>query len=91
MVAQQAISQIRTVVSYTQEARMEKEYGAALFEPMAAGIHQAWVMGMTFGGFQVVIYGSFAVALVYGAWRVAAGAYTVSVALIFNHVVHMLT
>ena len=55
MVAQQAISQIRTVVSYTQEARMEKEYGAALLEPMAAGIHQAWVMGLTFGGMNLPI------------------------------------
>ena len=55
---------------------MERDYGAALTEPMMAGIRQAWVMGLTFGGFQLIIYGSFAIALVYGAFRVAAGAYT---------------
>ena len=32
---------------------MEKDYGEALAEPMHAGIMQAWVMGITFGMFQV--------------------------------------
>ena len=32
---------------------MEKDYVSALTEPMRAGIQQAWVMGLTFGMFQV--------------------------------------
>lgn len=76
MVAQQSISQIRTVAAYTQERRMQKDYSFALAEPLQAGIKQAWIMGLSLGAFQLIIYSSFAIALVYGAFRVASGAYT---------------
>ena len=55
---------------------MAKDYSKSLDAPLASGIKQAWVLGATYGSFQLIIYGSFAVALVYGAFRVAAGAYT---------------
>jgi len=41
-----------------------------------AGVKQSWILGLGIGSFQLIIYGSFAIALVYGAFRVASGAYT---------------
>lgn len=52
-VAQQSIAQVRTVVSYTREEAMQKKYSATLDAPMKAAIHQAWLQGAAFGGFQV--------------------------------------
>mmetsp|Transcript_13373 Transcript_13373/g.23679 ORF Transcript_13373/g.23679 Transcript_13373/m.23679 type:complete len:1466 (-) Transcript_13373:839-5236(-) len=76
MVAQQSILQVRTIYSYVQEKRMTDEYEESLDVPLRVGIFQGLVMGLIMGGLQVVVYATFAIALVYGAWRVKSGHYT---------------
>ena len=36
-----------------QERRMAKDYVDALDEPVHSGIKQAWILGATYGSFQV--------------------------------------
>ncbi|KXZ43925.1 hypothetical protein GPECTOR_77g22 [Gonium pectorale] len=75
-IAQQSIAQIRTVAAYSREEAAMAQYGAALVEPRKMGIRQAWISGLGLGAINVVIYGTYAVGLFYGAYRVAAGVYT---------------
>jgi ATP-binding cassette subfamily B (MDR/TAP) protein 1 len=55
---------------------MQRRYSAALEAPLRSGVRQAWLAGFAFGGMQIIIYSSFGIALIYGAFRVIAGAYT---------------
>lgn len=40
------------------------------------GIQQAMVAGVCNGGIHAIVYWTYAVAFIYGAWRVSTGAYT---------------
>eukprot|EP00198_Chlamydomonas_reinhardtii_P007814 XP_001697151.1 MDR-like ABC transporter [Chlamydomonas reinhardtii] len=75
-IAQQNISQIRTVAAYNREQAAMQQYGKALELPRKMGLRQSWVSGLSFGGINMVVYGTYAVGLIFGAYRIAAGAYT---------------
>ena len=53
-----------------------QEYERALEEPIKVGIQQALVAGVCNGGIHAIVYWTYAVAFIYGAWRVSTGAYT---------------
>ena len=80
-IAQQSISQIRTVAAFSGEPIALNSYETALETPYKVGVRHSLLLGLTLGGILGVVYVSYAVALVYGAHRVAAGAYTGGVVL----------
>ncbi|PNG99047.1 Multidrug resistance protein 1, partial [Tetrabaena socialis] len=67
---------IRTVAAYNREEAAMIQYGKALDEPRKQDVRRAWMGGASFGAIQFVMYGTYAVGLFFGAYRVAAGAYT---------------
>eukprot|EP00198_Chlamydomonas_reinhardtii_P007903 XP_001697240.1 MDR-like ABC transporter [Chlamydomonas reinhardtii] len=75
-IAQQNISQIRTVAAYNREQAAMQQYDKALELPRKMGIRQSWLSGLSFGSVQLVFYGTYAVGLFFGAYRIVAGAYT---------------
>ncbi|KXZ51733.1 hypothetical protein GPECTOR_11g18 [Gonium pectorale] len=75
-IAQQSISQIRTVAAYNREEAAMKEYDRALAGPRQMAVRQSWLSGISLGAVQMVMYGTYAVGLFFGAYRVAAGDYT---------------
>ncbi|KAG2428639.1 hypothetical protein HXX76_011345 [Chlamydomonas incerta] len=75
-IAQQNIAQIRTVAAYNREQAAMQQYEKALELPRKMGIRQSWLSGLSFGSVQLVFYGTYAVGLFFGAYRIVAGAYT---------------
>ncbi|KAG2428637.1 hypothetical protein HXX76_011344 [Chlamydomonas incerta] len=75
-IAQQNIAQIRTVAAYNREQAAMQQYEKALELPRKMGLRQSWLSGLSFGGINMVMYGTYAVGLIFGAYRIAAGAYT---------------
>ncbi|GLI63941.1 hypothetical protein VaNZ11_007082 [Volvox africanus] len=75
-IAQQSISQIRTVAAYNREQAAMEQYDKALEGTRKMALRQGWLSGVSFGSVQFVMYGTYAVGLFFGAYRVAAGAYT---------------
>ncbi|GLC41172.1 hypothetical protein PLESTM_001163200 [Pleodorina starrii] len=75
-IAQQNISQIRTVAAYNREEAAMVQYDKALEGTRKMAARQGWLSGASLGGVQFVMYGTYAVGLFFGAYRVAAGAYT---------------
>lgn len=75
-VAQQAVSQMRTVAAYNGEQRALSEYEQHLDLPVKVGRVQGLLGGLTVGMMQFVMFNSYALALWYGAQRVADGSYT---------------
>ncbi|GIL71759.1 hypothetical protein Vretimale_808 [Volvox reticuliferus] len=75
-IAQQSISQIRTVAAYNRETAAMEQYDKALEGTRKMALRQGWLSGVSFGSVQFVMYGTYAVGLFFGAYRVAAGAYT---------------
>ncbi|KAG2490598.1 hypothetical protein HYH03_010991 [Edaphochlamys debaryana] len=75
-IAQQSISQIRTVAAYNREQAAMEQYDKALEGTHIMAIRQSYLAGASFGAVQFVMYGTYAVGLFFGAYRVAAGAYT---------------
>ena len=47
-----------------------------MFACTQQGIRQSWLSGLSFGSVQLVFYGTYAVGLFFGAYRIVAGAYT---------------
>jgi ATP-binding cassette subfamily B (MDR/TAP) protein 1 len=75
-VAQQSLSQIRTVAAFGQEAKALEDYGHQLELPERVGIKLAVWNGAAMGSTQLIMFSAYAVAFVYGAWRVSLGLYT---------------
>ncbi|GFH24318.1 ATP-binding cassette transporter [Haematococcus lacustris] len=75
--AQQALSQVRTVAAYNGEERTVSSYEKALEMPTNVGIQQSMYTGMALGSVNAVVYFTYALAFYYGAWRVYTGNYTV--------------
>ncbi|GBF96721.1 ABC transporter B family-like [Raphidocelis subcapitata] len=75
-VTQQAISQIRTVAAFGGEGAAVARYDGLLDAPQRLGVRMGLTTGLSVGGMQFVVFSSYALALWYGAHRVAAGAYT---------------
>ncbi|KAL6754343.1 MDR-like ABC transporter [Haematococcus lacustris] len=74
--AQQALSQVRTVAAYNGEERTVSSYEKALEMPTNVGIQQSMYTGMALGSVNAVVYFTYALAFYYGAWRVYTGNYT---------------
>jgi ATP-binding cassette subfamily B (MDR/TAP) protein 1 len=74
--AQQALSNVRTVYAFNGEERTVNEYDQALSAPLQVGIKQGFYGGFTTGMANLVAYCGYALAMWYGATRVADGAYT---------------
>ncbi|GFR42553.1 hypothetical protein Agub_g3460 [Astrephomene gubernaculifera] len=75
-IAQQSIAQIRTVAAYNREQAAMEQYDKALEGPRRMGMRLAWLSGVSLGAVQFVMYGTYAVGLFFGAYRVAADDYT---------------
>ncbi|KAJ9525246.1 hypothetical protein QJQ45_020777 [Haematococcus lacustris] len=74
--AQQALSQVRTVAAYNGEERTVSSYEKALEMPTNVGIQQSMYTGMALGSVNAVVYFTYSLAFYYGAWRVYTGNYT---------------
>jgi len=74
--AQQALSQIRTVVAYNGEERSWEAYMKEMQMPIREGKQQAVYTGIALGAVNGIMYCTYAVAFYYGAWRVSTGVYT---------------
>uniref|UniRef100_A0A7S0R4U3 ATP-binding cassette transporter n=1 Tax=Chlamydomonas leiostraca TaxID=1034604 RepID=A0A7S0R4U3_9CHLO len=72
-VAQQAISNIRTVSAYNGQERVLTLYTRALDATLKSGFRTGAIVGSSIGGIQFIMYCSYAVGLFYGAHRVASG------------------
>jgi ATP-binding cassette subfamily B (MDR/TAP) protein 1 len=74
--AAEALGNVRTVAAFGGEERSVAAYDAALEAPAAAGVRAGWYTGLTLGMANCVAYCGYALAMWYGARRVADGAYT---------------
>jgi ATP-binding cassette subfamily B (MDR/TAP) protein 1 len=74
--AQQALANVRTVYAFNGEERTVNEYDHALHAPLQVGIKQGFYGGFTTGMANLVAYCGYALAMWYGATRVADGVYT---------------
>lgn len=74
-IAQQALSAIRTVYSFNAEEATKKSYASKLHIPERMGVIQSFYMGVVLGSFQFILFGAYAAALWYAAWRVRGGSY----------------
>jgi len=74
-VVSQSLSQIRTVAAFNRERESLSQYERELETPVKSGIKQGVVSGMAIGAVQFVMYCSYAVALVYGVFRITEGEY----------------
>ncbi|KAG7669217.1 hypothetical protein Ndes2526B_g05515 [Nannochloris sp. 'desiccata'] len=74
--AQQALANVRTVYAFNGEERTVNDYNHALEAPLNVGIKQGLYGGFTTGMANLVAYCGYALAMWYGATRVADGAYT---------------
>ncbi len=74
--ATQAITHVRTVLAYGQEARAVSAYDSALAPAQRAGVFQGLLNGASIGALLLALFCSYAAALYYGAWRVSQGAMT---------------
>lgn len=75
-IAQESISQIRTVTAYNAEETSIQSYSDSLQQPVQAGIQQSLVAGLCNGGVFAIVYWTYALAFIYGSWRVSTGDYT---------------
>jgi len=74
--AQQALANVRTVYAFNGEERTVNDYNHALEAPLVVGIKQGFYGGVTTGMANLVAYCGYALAMWYGAMRVADGDYT---------------
>ncbi|KAL7751664.1 hypothetical protein RI367_002663 [Sorochytrium milnesiophthora] len=66
-IAQEVLSNIRTVVAFGGQKRAQKKFTALLENAVKVNVHRAWVTGAGFGVFFGLLYGMFALAFWYGA------------------------
>eukprot|EP00951_Prasinocladus_malaysianus_P014603 scaffold111310_cov36-Prasinocladus_malaysianus.AAC.1 len=75
LIAQQALSAIRTVFSFNAELATQAAYEHHLDVPEKMGIRQSFVLGVVLGSFQFIMFGAYGLALWYAAGRVRDGSY----------------
>ncbi|KAK9861269.1 hypothetical protein WJX84_002505 [Apatococcus fuscideae] len=74
-IVQEALSGIRTVISFNGEKRTAERYKRCLVEPEKVGARSSLLSGFLVGSVQIGFLGSYALALWYGGTRIRAGAY----------------
>jgi ABC-type multidrug transport system fused ATPase/permease subunit len=81
-VSTEAVSQIRTVASFTNEETLFQMYSAKLEDPMRLGVRKAHVSGVGFGASQLVMFVTNCIAFWYGGYLVQHNEWHVSQATI---------
>ncbi|XP_073054911.1 ABC transporter B family member 11-like isoform X2 [Primulina eburnea] len=67
VVAEQTISSIRTVASFTGEKQAVAKYEKSLYRAYEAGVHEGLAAGLGSGVFMLVLFSSYALAIWFGA------------------------
>ena len=73
--AQQALSNVRTVYAFNGQERSVNAFDESLEKPMRVGIKQGFLAGSTLGIVNCVAFCTYALAMWYGGKRVTEGAY----------------
>lgn len=71
-----ARAQVRTVAAFTAEPRACDRYEQRLQDPLKGSYLFGLINGVCTGGVNAIMYWTYALAFVYGAWRVSTGDYT---------------
>ncbi|KAG1679148.1 hypothetical protein FOA52_000503 [Chlamydomonas sp. UWO 241] len=74
--AQQSISQVRTVAAYCGEPVTCDRYESKLKLPLESSYTFGVITGVCTGSINAIMYFTYALAFIYGAWRVSTGDYT---------------
>lgn len=75
-VVEQTIGSIRTVASFTGEKQATTNYNNSLVKAYKSGVHEGLAAGMGLGAVMFIIFGSYALAVWYGAKMIIENDYT---------------
>ncbi|CAA0824954.1 ABC transporter B family member 4 [Striga hermonthica] len=76
IVVEQTIGSIRTVASFTGETKAVADYERSLVKAYKSGVHEGWASGFGFGSVMFIIFGSYALAIWFGAKMILERGYT---------------
>ncbi|KAI4355397.1 hypothetical protein L6164_004176 [Bauhinia variegata] len=69
-IASGAVSNIRTVTTFSAQEQIVKSFDKALSEPKRKSVKKSQLLGLTLGLFQGAMYGAYTVTLLFGAYLV---------------------
>ncbi|KAK7349323.1 hypothetical protein VNO77_06601 [Canavalia gladiata] len=72
-IASGAVSNIRTVTTFSAQEQIVKSFDRALSEPRRKSLKNSQIQGLTFGFFQGAMYGAYTLTLWFGAYLVKHG------------------